>query len=65
MDNLEDKKKNLAHLKVIFIRTMRRLGILCRFARNVGITFDIDNMDIATLTKRKYLTNSSESNLNF
>lgn len=43
---------------------MRRLGILCRFAKNVGIKFNIDNMDIATLTKRKYLANSEESLMN-
>lgn len=61
---MNNEKKDLGHLKIIFIRTMRRLRILCRFAKNIGIKFDIDNMDIATLTKRKYLTNSEESNLN-
>lgn len=45
----EDKRSEMA---VRFQRTMRRLIVLRSFARVVGLEFDVDQLDIATLTRR-------------
>ena len=60
MDNIDKDNRHREHLKLVFIRTMRRLRILCKFAKNLGQDFNVDNMDIATLTKRKYIITNDE-----
>lgn len=39
---------------------MRRLAILRRFAKRLGLEFDIENMEISLLTKQKSNSDSNE-----
>lgn len=43
---------------------MRRLSILRRFAKRLGLEFDIENMEISLLTKQKCDRKKSSANYN-
>ena len=52
VDNaVPDDTKSAAKIK--FQRTMRRLSVLRRFAKRLGLEFDIENMEISLLTKQR------------
>lgn len=55
MDNLNPKENEETESQAIikFQRTMRRLAVLRRFAKRLGLEFDIENMEISLLTKQK------------
>ena len=39
-------------MTIRFQRTMRRLIVLRSFAKTIGLEFDVDQLDIALLTRR-------------
>lgn len=53
LDVQQDKEETRSAAKVKFQRTMRRLSILRRFAKRLGLEFDIENMEISLLTKQR------------
>jgi len=48
-----DNDDSRSAAKIKFQRTMRRLSILRRFAKRLGLEFDIENMEISLLTKQR------------
>ena len=62
IDNLNPKENENteSQAKIKFQRTMRRLAILRRFAKRLGLEFDIENMEISLLTKQKSNSDSNE-----
>lgn len=55
IDNLNPKESEQteSQAKIKFQRTMRRLSVLRRFAKRLGLEFDIENLEISLLTKKK------------
>jgi hypothetical protein len=47
----KDHEDTRSAAKIKFQRTMRRLSILRRFAKRLGLEFDIENMEISMLTR--------------
>ena len=53
LDVQKDNEETRSAAKIKFQRTMRRLSILRRFAKRLGLEFDIENMEISLLTKQR------------
>lgn len=63
LDAKKYEEDQRSELTMRFQRTMKRLSVLRSFAKMVGMEFDIDQLDIASLTRRSKSRNSKVNNV--